>query len=276
MTRSPCWVYRGRPLTCPPQPELAISSVSAARALDDRDELDERRSEVVAQKPVHTAAVVAVGGVQRRQDVPVHAMVLEVLKAPDHAIERRLAALADPVGVVDLARTVDRDPDQEVVLLQKRRELVIDQRPICLQRVQDPLPRPGVLALQLDRAAEELDAHDRRLPALPRDHHLRRPPVGLEQLTDIALLQLLRHPEAAARIQHLLGEKEAVLAVEIADRARRLRHHVKRDRRARHRQQRAAGFNIGTYRHRVARSVGMALMLVIHLGRCQFRLRALT
>ena len=40
--------------------------------------------------------------------------------------------------------------------------------------------------------------------------------MRLDQLSDVGLEQLVRHPETAARIQHLLGEKEAVGAIEIA------------------------------------------------------------
>ena len=69
--------------------------------------------------------------------------------------------------------------------------------------------------------------HQRRLATLPRDLHDRDARVGLDQLTDVGLEQLIRHPEAAARIQHLLGEEEAVGAVEVANGAGRLREQVK-------------------------------------------------
>ena len=159
------------------------------RALDDRDELDVLGAQLVAQEPVHPATLVAVRRVQRGQHVPLHAVALEHIKSADHAIEGRLAALAHAVGVVNLPRAVDRDPDEELVLLQKRSPLVIEQRTVRLQRVQDPLPRLRVLLLQLDRAAEELQAHDRRLATLPRDHDLRSPRVPIEELADIDVLR---------------------------------------------------------------------------------------
>ena len=39
--------------------------------------------------------------------------------------------------------------------------------------------------------------------------------MRLDQLPDIGLEQLVRHPEAAARVEHLLGEKEAVRPVKV-------------------------------------------------------------
>ena len=60
--------------------------------------------------------MVLVGGVDRRQRVPLDVVTLEGIQPGDHPVEGRLATLVDPKGVVHLARTVDRDPDQEVVL----------------------------------------------------------------------------------------------------------------------------------------------------------------
>ena len=44
--------------------------------------------------------------------------------------------------------------------------------------------------------------------------------VRLDQLPHVRLEQVVRHPEARARVEHLLREEEAVRAVEVADRAR--------------------------------------------------------
>ena len=211
------------------------------RAFDDGNELDEPRAQLVAQERVHLAAVVAVDRVDGGQHVPVDLVAPQHIQAPHHPVERRLAALVHAVGIVHLPRPVDRDADQEVVLLQERAPLVIEQGAVRLDRVEDPLARRGVLAFQLDRPPEEIQAHHRGLAALPGDHHLRGPRVALEQLTDIRLLQVFGHPEPAARIQHLLGQEEAVLAIQVADRARGLGHHVEGQRSPRHGQDRAGG-----------------------------------
>jgi hypothetical protein len=54
-----------------------------------------------------------------------------------------------------------------------------------------------------DRPAEELEAHEGRLAALPGDRHLGRA-VGLDELTDVALERLVAHAEASAGVEPLL------------------------------------------------------------------------
>ena len=50
--------------------------------------------------------------------------------------------------------------------------------------------------------------------------------LRLDHLPDVSLQQIVGHPEPVARIQHLLRQEEAVLAVQVADRPGRLGHHV--------------------------------------------------
>ena len=155
----------------------------------------------------------------------------QVLQAAHHLVKAAAPAPGQTERVVNLARTVDRDPDEEVVLLEEGRPSVVQLGAVGLDRVLRPLPRLQVVVDQLDRAAEELEPHQRRLATLPCDLHDRDACVRLDQLTDVRLQQLIGHPEATARIQHLLGEKEAVGAVEVADGAGGLREQVKSRRR---------------------------------------------
>ena len=78
--------------------------------------------------------------------------------------------------------------------------------------------------------AEEIKPHHRRLSALPRHHDLGGPRVRVHQLPQVLLEQIFGHPEPAARVEHLLGKEEAVGAVQVADRAGRLRHQMERPR----------------------------------------------
>ena len=66
---------------------------------------------------------------------------------------------------------------------------------------------------------------------LPGDPTAMMVDQSLDELADIRLEQIVRHPETASRIQHLLREEEAVGAVEVAHGARRLCEQVKRRRR---------------------------------------------
>ena len=80
------------------------------------------------------------------------------------------------------------------------------------------MPGRRVLLRVLDRAFEEVQPHQRRLAALPGDGDFRRA-MRLDQLADVVLQLFIGHAKAAAGIQHLFGQEEAVGAIEIADRA---------------------------------------------------------
>ena len=83
---------------------------------------------------------------------------------------------------------------------------------------------------QIDGSLEEVQPHQGRLATLPS--HVDFPSsMTLQQLPEVGRQQILGHPEAAAGIQHLLGQKETVLAVEVADRAGRLDQNVESGRR---------------------------------------------
>ena len=96
---------------------------------------------------------------------------------------------------------------------------------------------PGfcVLFLELHRAPEEIEPHEGRLSALPRHRHL-GDLVGFEKLPDIGLVDLIRHAKAASRVEFLLFQEEAVVAVEIAGRSRGFGHDMEglRNSRLRH------------------------------------------
>ena len=64
-------------------------------------------------------------------------------------------------------------------------------------------------------ALEEIQAHQCWLPTLPVEVNLHGG-LGFKQLDDICFKQLIGHAEAAAWVQHLFRQEEAVLAVQIA------------------------------------------------------------
>ena len=198
----------------------------AVVAVDDRDQLDEVRVEVVAQEAVDVGAVVLVGAVHRHQRVPLHPVPLQRGEAGHDPVEGRLAAPVDAVGVVELARAVDGDPHQEVVLPEELRPVVVEQRGVGLQGVAHHLARPGVPTLELDDPAVEVQTHHGRLAPLEGEDRLGLVPVRVEQLDDVLLEDVVGHPEARARVELLLRQVEAVGAVEVAHRAGRLGHDV--------------------------------------------------
>ena len=104
--------------------------------------------------------------------------------------------------------------------------LVVEQRAVGLDRVLELLARAPVPLGQLDGAAEEVEAHQRGLAALPGDGDLAGPAATSSSWRDVGLEHVVAHPEPVARVERLLRQEEAVLAVEVADRAGRLGQHV--------------------------------------------------
>jgi len=195
-------------------------------ALDDGDELDEGGLQLVAKEPVDLDRVAGVRRMNRAHHVDIHAVVVQRLIPTHHIVERSLAALVDAIRIVKLARAVDAQADQDVVPLQEGAPRVVQPGAVGLERVRNLLSRLLVALHAGDRALEELEPHQRRLAALPADDHVGAR-VRLEQLADVGVEQIVGHAEPAARIEHFLREEEAVLTIEIADRAGRFGEHVK-------------------------------------------------
>ena len=209
-------------------PGAALRAIGV-HALDDRDELDEARTELVAEVAIHLERVVGVGRVHRAQHVEVDAVLLQRRAARITSSNVGRPPLVDAVRVVQRPRAVNAETDEEVVLARGTRTTASSsQRAVGLDRVLD---RAARLTILLDVAPST-----RRKKSSPMS--VGSPPcqaivdlrvrLGLEQLADVGLEDVVGHPEPAARIQHLLRQEEAVLAVEVADGAGRLGEHVKR------------------------------------------------
>jgi len=191
--------------------------------------------------------MVLVGCMDGAQHVDVDVAGGKHLVACHDPVEATLALLVEAVCIVELAGTVDGEADEEPVLLEEHRPIIRQSGPVRLDRVGDPLAGPSVYLDELDRTAEEVEAHHGGLPTLPRHHHLGRC-VGFEELSDVRLEQVVCHPEPVPRVQHLLGEEEAVRTVEVADRARRFGQEMERRWCAVHRQHGGACVDVCTDR----------------------------
>jgi P-type Mg2+ transporter len=71
--------------------------------------------------------VILLASVSLGQRVPLHAVTLQNAYPFHHPAEAALAALVDPVGVVDPGRAVDRQADQKTVPSEERAPLFIQQ-----------------------------------------------------------------------------------------------------------------------------------------------------
>src|SRR5271165_4506456 len=103
------------------------------RTLDDWDELHPFGIELVAKKAIDGAAVFLVGGVDRAENVEFDSVSAQVPPPLHDPVEGALSAAVDPVGVVKLTRTIDAQPDQDVVALEEGAPLIIEKHAVGLE-----------------------------------------------------------------------------------------------------------------------------------------------
>ena len=195
-------------------------------ALDDGDELHEGGADFIAQELVDARALPFVGGVHGSQDVVLGFVLLQQAQPRHHLVVGRVAAFIDAVEIVHILRTVQADAEQEVVLGEELAPVVIEGDGVGLQGVGDAHAWALVLLLVAHRLAEKVQAHQRRLAALPSEVDL-IDLLRLDVLADVFLEQAVRHAEFAAGIEFFFGEEIAVFAIKVADGASRLGHQVK-------------------------------------------------
>ena len=198
--------------------------VSKPLRLHDRDELDVCGVELAAQETVDVERPRRVEAMHAGERVETHTELPQQLGRCHHFVEGRRAALVDAKAIVQLARPVDAQTDQEMMLLEERRPAFVEQHAVGLQVVFDALSGLCVFLLQRDDAAEKIQAPQRRLAALPGKHHFGAR-HAFDILPDEKLKRLVAHLARARTVgQRFLAQIEAVFAIEIAGRARRLGH----------------------------------------------------
>ncbi len=159
------------------------------------------------------------------QYVELHAMARQQAQAAHHLFMAGAALLVRPVRVVDGLRAVQRQPHREAVLRQEDAPFVVEQGAVGLQAVADGLAL-AVFLLQRQRAAEEIQSQQSRFAALPGELHFRRV-LRRDVALHVGPQHLVGHAEFfARRIQLLLLQVEAVVAIEVAQRPDRLGHQV--------------------------------------------------
>src|SRR5579871_4222766 len=167
--------------------------------LDDWYELYPLGAQLVAEKAINVPAMLFVGGVDRAEDVKVDIMIAQGPPTLHHQIEGALPAPVATIRVMQFARPVHAQADQEVVLLEECAPIVVKQQPIGLESVLHDLPRAAVLRDQFDGTLEEGKLHQRRLAALPRYCYVGRA-VRLEQLADVGIKRSFGHPALVVRV----------------------------------------------------------------------------
>ena len=119
-------------------------------------------------------------------------MALQCRDPFHNLIEGRLAAARHAEAIVDLARAIDRYPDQEVMRLQEGGPLIVNQHAIGLQIVLNALVLRLIFLLQLNDLFEKLQSHQGWLAALPGENNLFAV-LALDVLTNEILQYLVAH-----------------------------------------------------------------------------------
>ncbi len=188
------------------------------------------------RKRYTSRAAVAVRGVDGRERVPLDARRAQVIEPAHHLVERCRGRPCSR-GRCRAARAGRRSRRRRGSSCSLKNAAHSASSSVPFVWIVYAARWPGCrwrCAISTERRKKS-SAHQRRLAALPRDRHLGHARVRLDQLAQVRLEQLVGHAEARARVEHLLGEEEAVRAVEVADRARRLGEQVEGCRRACHR-----------------------------------------
>ncbi len=195
----------------------------AGAPLDDGDELHVLAADFL-EEAVDFEGLFGGFAVEAGECVEADLAGLEGCDAAHDFVEGGGAFLVDAVGVVEVAGAVDADADEEVVLLEEVGPFGVEQGGVCLEGVFDGLA-VGVLGLEGDGLAEEFDAEQGGLAALPCEADVGRG-LGLDVLADVVFEQLGGHAPFAFGVEGFLFEVEAVLAVEVADGPDGLGHDV--------------------------------------------------
>lgn len=183
--------------------------------LHDWYELDEGSMELITEEAVDLQGIPGVSRIDRTQDIEFDLVFLKQPCRLHDPIERPVAGPVFPVKIVQLPRSVDTQADEEVMVVEEAAPCLIDQYAVGLEGVLDRGPGLPAPVLQLYGPSKKIESHERRLAPLPGNGHPGHL-VRFEKLPNKCFMNLVRHPEIAARVELFLLQEEAVVAPQIA------------------------------------------------------------
>ena len=133
-------------------------------ALDRRDELHPGGAGFVPEKAVNLEGVISVEPINGGENIVFHPMLLQQPEASQHPVKGWPAPLVHPVGIVQLAGTVDANADEEAVLAEELAPFVVQERAVGLQGVLEGHVRPLVLVLVSKGAPIKVETHQGGFP----------------------------------------------------------------------------------------------------------------
>lgn len=185
--------------------------------LDARDELDLPGCNLVLEESVDVERAPCIHPIDDAQRIERHFMTMEKLCGGNDFVECGFAVLGDTILIVKFFWAVNAEANQESVLLEKGRPLLIEQSAIGLKIVLDALIGFLVSLLKRHDLLEKLDAEQGGFSALPSKNHFIAI-LALNVLSDVCFENLVGDPElGGTREQFLLVQVIAIPAVKIAD-----------------------------------------------------------
>ena len=118
-------------------------------------------------------------------------VLFQHVEAGHDAIEGRLVAFVYAIAIVEVARAVNGQADEEAVLREKFAPFVIEKHTVRLEGIFDLLA-VGVFPLERDDTAKEIDAEQCGLAALPGEVDRLRL-LRFDVLTDVGFEDIVRH-----------------------------------------------------------------------------------
>ncbi len=194
-----------------PRDHLPFLETALVLALHNRYELDVRKPELIPEEPVDLQRVAGVFRIDRTEDVALHFVFLEQPGGPHDPVESSPACFVFAVEVMKFPWTIHAESDEEVILAEEPAPLVVKQDAVGLEGVFDVGPWFLVLFLELDGMPEKIESHKRGLASLPGNGNPGSP-MEFQELADIGLVDLRRHPEIASRVEALLLQEKTVAA----------------------------------------------------------------
>jgi hypothetical protein len=173
-------------------------------------------ADLIFEEAIDVEGFAAVEAGDAGQGVEWHAEAMQEFGGVEDFLEGGMAALGDAVVIMDFARAIDAQSDQETVFFEKGAPFLVEQGAIGLEIVFDALAGAGVFLLQSEHLAEEIQAHQGGFAALPGEHHFRPGDPG-DVLLDEALEDFIGHPAGAGHSgQARLAQVETITAIQIA------------------------------------------------------------
>ena len=107
-----------------------------------------------------------IGGemIHKRERVELDLVLPGTIDGPHDTVPCTVAAKIEPVVIVQVLRSVDADPDEELALAEELAPVgVVQENRIGLEGIADLLAGDAVFRLELDRPLVEVQAHQGRL-----------------------------------------------------------------------------------------------------------------